>query len=302
MNRTVVMAHAWVASGGTDDERRDAATRQQSNPSGTSRSAASATSRPRSSMASATSPSGTCTASRPWRSTCATAAPRCPTPSPRRTIGRGAGWSRSASTARPGSSGSPPRSTGGWPSSPAGSTTCSRRPSTPAMRTISSPSRSPTRPGRRRRWTGSAVASRTSSRSIQARGGDQGPAQLPRAGQGPRRPDGRGRVRPACAEHRRDPVRARTARAPVHRRQGPRRDTREEAADAPAPAPRPGLRRVRGTEQVAFDDLEGLFLLHGETGAGKTTLLDAIAFALYGRVPGERGSAKRLRSDHAAPG
>ena len=56
------------------------------------------------------------------------------------------------------------------------------------------------------------------------------------------------------------------------------------------------------TEQIAFDDLEGLFLLHGETGAGKTTLLDAIAFALYGRVPGERGTAKRLRSDHAAPG
>jgi exonuclease SbcC len=56
------------------------------------------------------------------------------------------------------------------------------------------------------------------------------------------------------------------------------------------------------TEQVFFDDLEGLFLLHGETGAGKTTLLDAIAFALYGRVPGERGTAKRLRSDHAAPG
>src|ERR1700751_4839639 len=54
-----------------------------------------------------------------------------------------------------------------------------------------------------------------------------------------------------------------------------------------------------GTEQVVFDDLEGLFLLRGETGAGKTTLLDAIAFALYGRVPGERGSARRLRSDHA---
>jgi exonuclease SbcC len=55
------------------------------------------------------------------------------------------------------------------------------------------------------------------------------------------------------------------------------------------------------TEQVSFDDLDGLFLLHGETGAGKTTLLDAIAFALYGRVPGERGTARRLRSDHAAP-
>src|ERR1700733_13565189 len=57
-----------------------------------------------------------------------------------------------------------------------------------------------------------------------------------------------------------------------------------------------------GTEQVVFDDLDGLFLLHGETGAGKTTLLDGIAFALYGRVPGERGTARRLRSDHAAPG
>ena len=56
------------------------------------------------------------------------------------------------------------------------------------------------------------------------------------------------------------------------------------------------------SEEVVFDDLDGLFLLHGETGAGKTTLLDAIAFALYGRVPGERGSARRLRSDHAAAG
>src|ERR1700740_226686 len=53
------------------------------------------------------------------------------------------------------------------------------------------------------------------------------------------------------------------------------------------------------TEEVSFDELDGLFLLHGETGAGKTTLLDAIAFALYGRVPGVRGDAKRLRSDHA---
>ena len=59
-----------------------------------------------------------------------------------------------------------------------------------------------------------------------------------------------------------------------------------------------------GTVEVCFDDLAsaGLFLLHGETGAGKTTLLDAIGFALYGRVPGERGKARRLRSDHAVPG
>ena len=59
-----------------------------------------------------------------------------------------------------------------------------------------------------------------------------------------------------------------------------------------------------GTVEVCFDNLAsaGLFLLHGETGAGKTTLLDAIGFALYGRVPGERAKARRLRSDHAAPG
>ena len=57
------------------------------------------------------------------------------------------------------------------------------------------------------------------------------------------------------------------------------------------------------TEQVSFDDLEGLFLLHGETGAGKTTLLDAIAFALYGRVPGERGTrqAAPLRPRRRGP-
>ncbi|MCW2674059.1 MAG: putative ATP-dependent dsDNA exonuclease [Frankiales bacterium] len=45
----------------------------------------------------------------------------------------------------------------------------------------------------------------------------------------------------------------------------------------------------------------GLFLLHGATGAGKTTLLDGVGFALFGRVPGARGQAKRLRSDHCAP-
>jgi exonuclease SbcC len=58
-----------------------------------------------------------------------------------------------------------------------------------------------------------------------------------------------------------------------------------------------------GPVEVSFDALAdaGLFLLHGETGAGKTTLLDAIGFALYGRVPGERGKTRRLRSDHASP-
>jgi exonuclease SbcC len=59
-----------------------------------------------------------------------------------------------------------------------------------------------------------------------------------------------------------------------------------------------------GTESVDFDALAdaGLFLLCGPTGAGKTSILDAVCFGLYGEVPGERNTAKRLRSDHAAPG
>ncbi|WP_066905205.1 AAA family ATPase [Millisia brevis] len=59
-----------------------------------------------------------------------------------------------------------------------------------------------------------------------------------------------------------------------------------------------------GTVSVDFDRLgsDGLFLLHGQTGAGKTSILDAIAFALYGAVPGARSDAKRLLSDHAPAG
>ncbi|MGR7023824.1 AAA family ATPase [Geodermatophilus sp. URMC 62] len=59
-----------------------------------------------------------------------------------------------------------------------------------------------------------------------------------------------------------------------------------------------------GTETVDVDEVarDGLFLLWGPTGAGKTTLLDAVVFALYGTVPGARGEARRLRSDHADAG
>ncbi|WP_406674458.1 AAA family ATPase [Nonomuraea sp. N2-4H] len=59
-----------------------------------------------------------------------------------------------------------------------------------------------------------------------------------------------------------------------------------------------------GTETVDFDALAeaGLFLVHGPTGAGKTTILDALCFALYGQVPGQRNSARSLRCDHAPPG
>ena len=59
-----------------------------------------------------------------------------------------------------------------------------------------------------------------------------------------------------------------------------------------------------GDEEVDFDALTeaGLFLIHGPTGAGKTTVLDALCYALYGRVPGKRDSAKSLRCDHAPAG
>jgi exonuclease SbcC len=58
------------------------------------------------------------------------------------------------------------------------------------------------------------------------------------------------------------------------------------------------------TVEVDFDDLSaaGVFLLTGATGAGKSSVLDAVCFALYGQVPGDRAGARHLRSDHAAPG
>ncbi|MBA2445469.1 MAG: SMC family ATPase [Nocardioidaceae bacterium] len=56
------------------------------------------------------------------------------------------------------------------------------------------------------------------------------------------------------------------------------------------------------TVVIDFEPLydAGLFLLTGHTGAGKTSILDAICFGLFGTVPGARGTAKELKSQHAA--
>lgn len=57
-----------------------------------------------------------------------------------------------------------------------------------------------------------------------------------------------------------------------------------------------------GTETIDFDLLsrDGLFLFTGPTGAGKTTILDAVAFALFGQLPGARKNLlAKIRSDHA---
>src|SRR3954453_7455100 len=58
------------------------------------------------------------------------------------------------------------------------------------------------------------------------------------------------------------------------------------------------------TAEVDFDALSdaGLFLLSGATGAGKSSVLDAVCFALYGAIPGDRNHAGRLRSDQAPAG
>jgi exonuclease SbcC len=64
-----------------------------------------------------------------------------------------------------------------------------------------------------------------------------------------------------------------------------------------------GFLSYGGCEEIDFDTLAsagGLFLIQGTTGAGKTSILDALAFALYGTLPGSRkAAAKTYRSDFA---
>lgn len=55
-----------------------------------------------------------------------------------------------------------------------------------------------------------------------------------------------------------------------------------------------------GTNTIAFDSLTqlGLYVVTGPTGSGKTTIFDAMAYALFGEVPGVRDKSD-IRSQHA---
>ncbi|MEZ5342439.1 MAG: SMC family ATPase [Acidimicrobiales bacterium] len=58
-----------------------------------------------------------------------------------------------------------------------------------------------------------------------------------------------------------------------------------------------------GVAEVDFTRLAtvGLFVVSGPTGAGKTSIFDAMTYALFNELPGERSGFNEFRSDHADP-
>jgi exonuclease SbcC len=57
-----------------------------------------------------------------------------------------------------------------------------------------------------------------------------------------------------------------------------------------------------GLAEIDFTPLDDIFLISGKTGSGKTTIFDAICFALYGKLPGNRKNLEaKIRSDFAKP-
>ena len=61
-----------------------------------------------------------------------------------------------------------------------------------------------------------------------------------------------------------------------------------------------GIGAYAGTVEIDFDELSslGLYLIVGPTGAGKTTIFDAMTYALFGKVAGER-PVSGIISDHS---
>jgi exonuclease SbcC len=56
-----------------------------------------------------------------------------------------------------------------------------------------------------------------------------------------------------------------------------------------------------GKTTIDFSVLDDVFLISGRTGSGKTTIFDAICFALYGSLPGNRSNhVNRIKSDYAS--
>jgi exonuclease SbcC len=56
-----------------------------------------------------------------------------------------------------------------------------------------------------------------------------------------------------------------------------------------------------GKTIIDFSALDDVFLISGRTGSGKTTIFDAICFALYGSLPGNRSNhVNRIKSDYAS--